>query len=121
MFTLNTKFNLNYEGSWDLVGYILDNSTYYREREVIPYKATDPIGAGTITCNYDGVYKHKTVIEDNVFVGSSTQLVAPVTVGEGATIGAGSTITQDVPGNELTLARIKQVTIKGWKKPQKEE
>jgi len=79
------------------------------------------IGAGTITCNYDGVNKHKTTIEDDVFIGSSTQLVAPLTVGHGATIGAGSAITQDVPSDELTLARTKQVTIEGWHKPQKQE
>lgn len=77
------------------------------------------VGAGTITCNYDGVNKHKTTIKDDVFIGSSTQLVAPLTVGHGATIGAGSAITQDVPSNELTLARTKQVTIEGWHKPQK--
>jgi bifunctional UDP-N-acetylglucosamine pyrophosphorylase/glucosamine-1-phosphate N-acetyltransferase len=78
------------------------------------------VGAGTITCNYDGVNKHKTIIEADVFIGSSTQLVAPLTVGQGATIGAGSTITEDVPNDELTLARTKQVTIEGWHKPQKE-
>lgn len=79
------------------------------------------IGAGTITCNYDGVNKHQTIIEDNVFVGSSTQLVAPLTVGKNATIGAGSTITADVPKDELTLARIKQVTVQGWERPRKEK
>ncbi|HUW51675.1 MAG TPA: bifunctional UDP-N-acetylglucosamine diphosphorylase/glucosamine-1-phosphate N-acetyltransferase GlmU [Sulfuricella sp.] len=73
------------------------------------------IGAGTITCNYDGVNKHRTVIEDDAFVGSDTQLVAPVTVGRGATIGAGSTITKDAPADELTLSRSAQVTVKGWK------
>lgn len=77
------------------------------------------IGAGTITCNYDGVYKHRTVIEDDVFIGSDTQLVAPVTVGKGADIGAGSTITKDVPGGQLTISRAKQVTISGWKRPAK--
>jgi len=74
------------------------------------------IGAGTITCNYDGVHKHQTIIGDEVFVGSDTQLVAPVALGEGAIIGAGSTITKAVPAYELTLSRAKQVTIKGWKK-----
>ena len=63
------------------------------------------IGAGTITCNYDGANKHRTVIEDDAFIGSDTQLVAPVTVGKGATIGAGSTITKDTPSGELTLSR----------------
>lgn len=77
------------------------------------------IGAGTITCNYDGANKHKTVIGDKVFVGSCTQLVAPVSIGEGATIGAGSTITKDAPAGELTLARAKQMTLKGWQRPVK--
>lgn len=77
------------------------------------------IGAGTITCNYDGANKHRTVIEDEVFIGSDTQLVAPVTVGRGATIGAGSTITRDTPAGELTLSRVKQTTITGWKRPEK--
>ncbi len=77
------------------------------------------IGAGTITCNYDGAYKHLTEIGNNVFVGSDTQLVAPVKVGDGATIGAGTTITRDVPENELTLSRSKQQTISGWKRPVK--
>lgn len=78
------------------------------------------VGAGTITCNYDGANKFRTIIEDDVFIGSDTQLVAPVTIGRGATIGAGSTITRDVPENELTLSRSKQVTIDGWKRPQKQ-
>jgi bifunctional UDP-N-acetylglucosamine pyrophosphorylase/glucosamine-1-phosphate N-acetyltransferase len=78
------------------------------------------IGAGTITCNYDGAYKHLTEIGNNVFIGSDTQLVAPVKVGDGATIGAGSTITRDVPDNELTLSRSKQQTITGWKRPVKD-
>jgi bifunctional UDP-N-acetylglucosamine pyrophosphorylase/glucosamine-1-phosphate N-acetyltransferase len=77
------------------------------------------IGAGTITCNYDGVNKFKTIIEDNVFVGSDTQLIAPVTLGQGSTIGAGSTITRDTPADQLTLCRSKQTSIKGWHKPVK--
>ena len=77
------------------------------------------IGAGTITCNYDGANKYRTVIEDGAFIGSDTALVAPVTVGQDATIGAGSVITEDAPPGELTLARGRQVTIKGWKKPVK--
>ncbi|MGH8727964.1 MAG: bifunctional UDP-N-acetylglucosamine diphosphorylase/glucosamine-1-phosphate N-acetyltransferase GlmU [Burkholderiales bacterium] len=77
------------------------------------------IGAGTITCNYDGANKHKTIIEDGVFIGSDTQLVAPVTVGKGATIGAGATITKNVPPEQLTLSRTPQVSIAGWKRPQK--
>lgn len=75
------------------------------------------IGAGTITCNYDGANKYRTVIGDDVFIGSGTQLVAPVTVGKGATIGAGSTITKDAPEGELTLSRSKQTTINGWQRP----
>ena len=77
------------------------------------------IGAGTIVCNYDGANKHRTIIGDNAFIGSDTQLVAPVTVGEGATIGAGSTITKDVPAGELTLSRAKEKTLLGWKRPTK--
>ncbi|MCA1925911.1 MAG: bifunctional UDP-N-acetylglucosamine diphosphorylase/glucosamine-1-phosphate N-acetyltransferase GlmU [Thiobacillus sp.] len=77
------------------------------------------IGAGTITCNYDGANKHRTVIEDEVFIGSDTQLVAPVTVGKGATLGAGTTLTQDAPAGELTLSRARQLTIAGWKRPLK--
>ncbi|BCA97041.1 bifunctional protein GlmU [Legionella antarctica] len=79
------------------------------------------VGAGTITCNYDGVNKHLTVIEDGVFIGSDTQLVAPVTVGANATIGAGSTIRRDVPADELTLTETKQKTLVGWKRPVKKE
>ena len=79
------------------------------------------IGAGTITCNYDGANKHRTTIEDDVFIGSDTQLVAPVTVGKGATIGAGSTITEDAPAGKLTLGRGRQVTIAGWKRPTKKK
>lgn len=75
------------------------------------------IGAGTITCNYDGVNKHRTVIGDDVFVGSDTQLVAPVTVGAGATIGAGTTLTSDAPAGQLTLSRAQQTTVAGWTKP----
>ncbi len=77
------------------------------------------IGAGTITCNYDGVNKFRTVIEDNSFIGSSTQLIAPVTIGKGATIGAGSTITKDTPQEQLTLSRAKQISMEGWKRPEK--
>lgn len=77
------------------------------------------IGAGTITCNYDGANKHRTVIEDEAFIGSDTQLVAPVTVGKGATIGAGATITKDAPAEQLTLSRARQVSVPGWKRPVK--
>ena len=77
------------------------------------------VGAGTITCNYDGANKHRTIIEDDVFIGSDTQLVAPVTVRRGATIGAGATITREVPEGALALTRVKQATIEGWKRPKK--
>ena len=77
------------------------------------------IGAGTITCNYDGANKHRTIIEDGVFIGSDTQLVAPVTVGKDADIGAGSTITSNAPAGQLTLSRARQVTVPGWKRPKK--
>ena len=77
------------------------------------------VGAGTITCNYDGVNKHRTVIGDDAFIGSNTSLVAPVTVGAGATIGAGSVISKDAPAGELTLERSQQKTVPGWKRPQK--
>ena len=77
------------------------------------------IGAGTITCNYDGANKFRTVIEDDAFIGSDTQLVAPVTVGQGATLGAGTTLTKDAPPGQLTLSRAKQITITGWKRPVK--
>jgi bifunctional UDP-N-acetylglucosamine pyrophosphorylase/glucosamine-1-phosphate N-acetyltransferase len=77
------------------------------------------IGAGTITCNYDGANKHQTVIGDNAFIGSGVELVAPVEVKEGATIGAGSTISKEAPKNKLTLERAKQRTIEAWKRPKK--
>ena len=77
------------------------------------------IGAGTITCNYDGANKFKTIIEDDAFIGSDTQLVAPVTVGHGATLGAGTTLTKDAPPETLTISRARQISIPGWKRPQK--
>ena len=77
------------------------------------------IGAGVITCNYDGANKFKTIIGDNAFIGSDSQLVAPVEIGKGATIGAGSTITKNAPDNELTLSRAEQKTRKGWQRPVK--
>ena len=77
------------------------------------------VGAGTITCNYDGVNKHRTQIGDGAFIGSGVELVAPVKVGKGATIGAGATLTRNAPDNELTIERSKQKTIRGWKKPEK--
>jgi bifunctional UDP-N-acetylglucosamine pyrophosphorylase/glucosamine-1-phosphate N-acetyltransferase len=77
------------------------------------------IGAGTITCNYDGVNKSLTEIEDGVFVGSNSALVAPVKLGEGATIAAGSVVTRDAPAQALTVARARQSTVPGWKRPRK--
>ncbi len=75
------------------------------------------IGAGTITCNYDGVNKFVTTIEDNAFIGSNSALVAPVTIGAGATIGAGSVIGKDAPAGKLTVSRARQVTVDGWQRP----
>jgi bifunctional UDP-N-acetylglucosamine pyrophosphorylase/glucosamine-1-phosphate N-acetyltransferase len=77
------------------------------------------LGAGTITCNYDGANKFRTVIEDDVFIGSDSQLVAPVTVGKGATLGAGTTLTKDAPAGKLTVSRPRQVTIENWQRPVK--
>jgi len=77
------------------------------------------IGAGTITCNYDGANKFRTIIEDDAFIGSDSQLVAPVTVGAGATLGAGTTLTKDAPAGKLTISRPKQLTIENWKRPVK--
>ncbi len=77
------------------------------------------IGAGTITCNYDGVNKFRTEIGDDVFVGSDTQLIAPVKVGDGATLGAGTTLAKNAPAGELTISRVRQITIPGWKRPSK--
>ncbi|PYX05320.1 MAG: bifunctional N-acetylglucosamine-1-phosphate uridyltransferase/glucosamine-1-phosphate acetyltransferase, partial [Acidobacteria bacterium] len=74
------------------------------------------VGAGTITCNYDGVNKHKTVIEDGVFIGSDTTLVAPVRVGKGSYVGAASCITDDVPADSLALGRARQIVKEGWAK-----
>ena len=78
------------------------------------------VGAGTITCNYDGVNKHRTIIEDGAFIGSDTQLVAPVTVGKGATLGAGTTLTKDAPPDQLTVTRAKQVSL-NWQRPIKKK
>ncbi len=79
------------------------------------------IGAGTITCNYDGANKFKTNIGDNVFIGSDTQLIAPVTIASGVTIGAGTTVTDDIAENELVLSRIRQIHIQGWQRPVKKK
>jgi bifunctional UDP-N-acetylglucosamine pyrophosphorylase/glucosamine-1-phosphate N-acetyltransferase len=78
------------------------------------------VGAGTITCNYDGAEKHRTVIEDDVFIGSDTQLVAPVVVHEGATLAAGTTLTADAPAHQLTLSRTRQTSVARWKRPKKQ-
>jgi len=77
------------------------------------------VGAGTITCNYDGQNKWPTVIDDGAFIGSGSMLVAPVRIGAGATIGAGSAITQNAPDGELTLTRARQTTVAGWTRPKK--
>lgn len=79
------------------------------------------IGAGTITCNYDGANKFRTVIEDDAFIGSDSQLVAPVKVGRGATLGAGTTLTKDAPDGKLTVSRTKQITIDNWQRPVKQK
>ena len=79
------------------------------------------LGAGTITCNYDGVNKSRTIIEDDVFVGSATQLIAPIRVGRGATLGAGTTLTKDAPADKLTVSRAKQVTVDNWQRPVKKK
>jgi bifunctional UDP-N-acetylglucosamine pyrophosphorylase/glucosamine-1-phosphate N-acetyltransferase len=79
------------------------------------------IGAGTITCNYDGVHKHPTHIEQGAFVGSDSTLVAPVTIGEGAYVGAGSTITEDVPAHALAVGRGRQVVKEGWARRRREQ
>jgi bifunctional UDP-N-acetylglucosamine pyrophosphorylase/glucosamine-1-phosphate N-acetyltransferase len=79
------------------------------------------VGAGTITCNYDGANKHRTIIEDDVFIGSDTQLVAPVRVGRGATLGAGTTLTEDAPPGQLTISRVRQLSIPAWKRPEKKK
>jgi len=79
------------------------------------------VGAGTITCNYDGAHKHKTVLEDDVFVGSDTQLVAPVRVGRGVTIAAGTTVTEDVEAERLVISRVRQKSISGWQRPRKDK
>ena len=77
------------------------------------------IGAGTITCNYDGANKFRTTIEDDAFIGSDTQLVAPVRVGKGATLGAGTTLTKDAPAGQLTVSRARQISLSGWQRPVK--
>ncbi|OSN11522.1 bifunctional N-acetylglucosamine-1-phosphate uridyltransferase/glucosamine-1-phosphate acetyltransferase [Lonsdalea iberica] len=92
--------------------------TYLGDAEI---GANVNIGAGTITCNYDGANKHQTLIGDDVFVGSDTQLVAPVRIANGATLGAGTTVTRDVGENELVLSRVKQTSIAGWRRPVKKK
>lgn len=77
------------------------------------------VGAGTITCNYDGAFKHTTIVEDDVFIGSDSQLVAPVKIGKGATLGAGTTLTKNAPEGKLTISRSKQSSIDSWKRPKK--
>ena len=96
----------------------VNHLTYIGDAEI---GADVNVGAGTITCNYDGAHKHKTIIEDRAFIGSNTALVAPVRVGEGATIGAGSAIAKDVPANSLGVTRAPQRVIGGWRRPVKAE
>ena len=79
------------------------------------------VGAGTITCNYDGINKHKTDIGDGAFIGSNSTLVAPVKIGDQGFVGAGSTVTQDISANTLGVSRAKQRNIEGWKRPTKKE
>ena len=79
------------------------------------------VGAGTITCNYDGANKHKTVIGDNAFIGSGVEIVPPIEIGEGANVGAGTTLTKPAPANKLTVGRARQVTVDGWKRPEKKK
>lgn len=79
------------------------------------------IGAGTITCNYDGAHKHKTIIGDDVFIGSDCQLVAPVRVGDGATLGAGTTLAKDAPAGKLTISRVRQQVVDNWQRPRKKK
>jgi bifunctional UDP-N-acetylglucosamine pyrophosphorylase/glucosamine-1-phosphate N-acetyltransferase len=100
------------------VGAKANHLTYIGDSDV---GARTNIGAGTITCNYDGVNKHRTVIEDDCFIGSDATLVAPVRIARGSYIGAGSTINKDTPAGQLTVARAKQVSIPGWKPPRKKE
>ena len=94
----------------------INHLTYIGDAEI---GARVNIGAGTITCNYDGVNKFRTVIGDDAFIGSDTQLIAPVTVGAGATIGAGTTVAKDAPAGKLTISRVRQTVIEGWERPTK--
>ena len=100
------------------VGSKANHLTYLGDAEI---GSKTNIGAGTITCNYDGVNKHKTVIGDNVFIGSGSMIVAPVAISRGATTGAGSVITKDCPEDTLVLARARQTIIEGWIRPKKED
>ncbi|TIC83385.1 bifunctional UDP-N-acetylglucosamine diphosphorylase/glucosamine-1-phosphate N-acetyltransferase GlmU [Crenobacter intestini] len=96
----------------------VNHLTYIGDAEI---GARVNVGAGSVTCNYDGVNKFRTVIADDVFVGSGTMMVAPVTLEAGATIGAGSVISKDAPAGALTLSRVRQTTIAGWRRPQKKD
>jgi bifunctional UDP-N-acetylglucosamine pyrophosphorylase/glucosamine-1-phosphate N-acetyltransferase len=98
------------------VGSKVNHLTYVGDAQI---GAGVNVGAGTITCNYDGANKFVTVIGDGAFIGSNTALVAPVTVGAGATIGAGSVISKDAPPGQLTVTRARQATIPGWQRPKK--
>ena len=100
------------------VGSKANHLTYLGDAEI---GSKTNIGAGTITCNYDGVNKHKTSIGDDVFIGSGSMIVAPVAINTGATTGAGSVITKDCPEDTLVLARARQTIIEGWVRPKKED
>ncbi len=94
----------------------VNHLTYLGDAEI---GAEVNVGAGTITCNYDGANKHKTVIEDGAFIGSNSSLVAPVRIGKGATVGAGSSVSRDVPEGSLCLTRAPRKDVKNWQRPVK--
>ena len=112
----NTSFSMPVKKSSISAGSKVNHLSYIGDATI---GTNTNIGAGTICCNYDGANKHKTEIGNDVFIGSDTQLVAPVKVADGATIGAGSTITRDAPANKLTLSRCKQTSIENWQRPTK--
>jgi bifunctional UDP-N-acetylglucosamine pyrophosphorylase/glucosamine-1-phosphate N-acetyltransferase len=96
----------------------VNHLTYIGDTEI---GADVNVGAGTITCNYDGANKHRTIIGDDAFIGSGVELVAPVEIGAGATIGAGSTVSKDAPANQLTIERARQTTVPNWRRPVKKK
>jgi bifunctional UDP-N-acetylglucosamine pyrophosphorylase/glucosamine-1-phosphate N-acetyltransferase len=96
----------------------VNHLTYIGDTEI---GADVNVGAGTITCNYDGANKQRTIIGDDAFIGSGVELVAPVEIGAGATIGAGSTVSKDAPANRLTIERARQTTVPNWRRPVKKK